>query len=193
MALTDKLTAIANAIRGKTGKEDALTLDQMATEIAGIQTGGGGSSFGENTVTPNFLNLFYALENGTAVTGEFTLANYLPNTETLIFDSGLSEIKGIFFIDADYAYTATGATPEYGAWGLYMTGATGRKDIVTISGLSNFVSASDGNGYTVSYKGFIVRGTYRIDGGALYVTAQYNQNNAYTPFCKGHRYKWVAW
>ena len=37
MALTDKLTAIADAIRGRTGKSDGLTLDQMAAEIAGIQ------------------------------------------------------------------------------------------------------------------------------------------------------------
>lgn len=36
-----KLTAIADAIRGKTGKSDALTLDAMPTEIAGIETGGG--------------------------------------------------------------------------------------------------------------------------------------------------------
>lgn len=41
MALTEKLTAIADAIRGKTGKTEEMTLDQMATEIAGI-TGGGG-------------------------------------------------------------------------------------------------------------------------------------------------------
>lgn len=40
-ALDTKLTAIANAIRGKTGKTDALTLEQMAAAIAGIQTGGG--------------------------------------------------------------------------------------------------------------------------------------------------------
>lgn len=40
MALTDKLTAIADAIRGKTGKSEGLTLEQMATEIAGIQAGG---------------------------------------------------------------------------------------------------------------------------------------------------------
>ena len=40
MALTDKLTAIANAIRNKTGKSDALTLDQMATEIESISAGG---------------------------------------------------------------------------------------------------------------------------------------------------------
>lgn len=41
MALTDKLTTIANAIRSKTGKSDALTLDQMATEIESISAGGG--------------------------------------------------------------------------------------------------------------------------------------------------------
>jgi hypothetical protein len=44
MALIDKLTAIADAIRGKTGKTDGLTLDQMATEIAGIEAGGGGGA-----------------------------------------------------------------------------------------------------------------------------------------------------
>lgn len=40
MALTDKLTAIANAIRSKTGKTNTMTLDQMATEIEGISGGG---------------------------------------------------------------------------------------------------------------------------------------------------------
>lgn len=40
MALIDKLTAIADAIRGKTGKTEEMTLDQMATEIEGIETGG---------------------------------------------------------------------------------------------------------------------------------------------------------
>ena len=42
MALTDKLVAIADAIRGKTGKTEEMTLEQMATAIAGIETGGGG-------------------------------------------------------------------------------------------------------------------------------------------------------
>ena len=42
MALTNKLTAIADAIRGKTGKTEEMTLDQMAIEIAGISGGGGG-------------------------------------------------------------------------------------------------------------------------------------------------------
>lgn len=44
MALTDKLTTIADAIRGKTGGTEALTLDGMATAISGIETGGGDGS-----------------------------------------------------------------------------------------------------------------------------------------------------
>jgi surface protein len=40
MALTDKLTAIADAVREKTGKADEMTLDQMVVEIEDIQTGG---------------------------------------------------------------------------------------------------------------------------------------------------------
>ena len=39
MALTDKLTAIADAIRAKNGGTDKLTLAQMPEKIAAIQTG----------------------------------------------------------------------------------------------------------------------------------------------------------
>lgn len=48
MALINKLTAIADAIRGKTGKTEEMTLDQMVTEIDGIQTGGGGDTTNED-------------------------------------------------------------------------------------------------------------------------------------------------
>lgn len=44
MSVNEKMTAIADAIRGKTGGTEPLTLDQMATEIAGIQVGGGGAA-----------------------------------------------------------------------------------------------------------------------------------------------------
>lgn len=40
MALTDKLTAIGNAIRSKTGETELLTLDAMPAAIQGIETGG---------------------------------------------------------------------------------------------------------------------------------------------------------
>lgn len=41
MALIDKLTAIADAVRAKTGGTELLTLDQMAAAIGGISGGGG--------------------------------------------------------------------------------------------------------------------------------------------------------
>lgn len=41
MALTDKLKAIADAVRAKTGGTELLTLDQMAAAIGGISGGGG--------------------------------------------------------------------------------------------------------------------------------------------------------
>ena len=37
MSVNSKMTAIANAIRGKTGGTNLLTLEQMATEIEGIE------------------------------------------------------------------------------------------------------------------------------------------------------------
>ena len=48
MSVNEKMTAIANAIRGKTGGTDPLTLDQMAEAIAGIESGGGGLPEGMN-------------------------------------------------------------------------------------------------------------------------------------------------
>ena len=52
MALTNKLTAIADAIRTKTGKTDSMTLEQMATEISNISVGTGeGGSTGEVTMS----------------------------------------------------------------------------------------------------------------------------------------------
>ena len=44
MSVNSKMTAIANEIRAKTGKADALTLDQMAVEIAGIETAPNGKN-----------------------------------------------------------------------------------------------------------------------------------------------------
>ena len=44
MALTDKLTAIADAIREKTGSTEAMTLDEMAEGITGLDTSGGSST-----------------------------------------------------------------------------------------------------------------------------------------------------
>lgn len=75
MALTNKLTAIANAIRAKTGKTEPLTLDQMPTEIASI-SGGGGSSSGDGS--PFVIKKVINIGAKVSVTGEkyYTYALY---------------------------------------------------------------------------------------------------------------------
>ena len=67
MALIDKLTNIADAIRGKTGGTDPLTLDAMAEAIAGIETGGGGGSSGGELDTLIDRSITEVYSNATAI------------------------------------------------------------------------------------------------------------------------------
>ena len=72
MALIDKLTAIADAIREKTGKTEGLTLDQMPTEIEGIQSGGGGETM--RNMISEVLSLVPVFDD-TWTTVKFTLTS----------------------------------------------------------------------------------------------------------------------
>ena len=60
MAITDKLTSIANAIRSKTGTTDTMTLDEMNNAIKNIQTGMI-TSDNRCTTIPDYL--FYGCTN----------------------------------------------------------------------------------------------------------------------------------
>ena len=69
MALTDKLKAIANAIRDKTGKTDPLTLDQMPEEISGIVSGEGEDLDTELDEQESLIEQLQAILAGKAVGG----------------------------------------------------------------------------------------------------------------------------
>ena len=60
MSVNEKMTAIANAIREKTGKSELITLDAMPGEIRGIETGGGGADLPEEAfnITGNCQSRF---------------------------------------------------------------------------------------------------------------------------------------
>ncbi len=64
MAITDKLASVADAIRGKTGKAEKMTLEQMPLEIASIVSGGGGLAYdmGEFVLDADVANI--ATSNG---------------------------------------------------------------------------------------------------------------------------------
>ena len=57
MALTDKLTAIADAIRAKGSTTDMLTLDGMVEAINAIETGGGSGGVKPFSVEWLFLRM----------------------------------------------------------------------------------------------------------------------------------------
>lgn len=81
MALTNKLTAIANAIRSKTGGTSQLSLDEMATAIAGIETGGGATEEVEWHQCPESVRNY--LENVTYDQSDYSssqITNYAPTT-----------------------------------------------------------------------------------------------------------------
>ena len=99
MALIDKLTAIANAIRSKTGKSATLTLDEMPTEIASIETGSGGGTEDLNDVLSEQETLIAELKStlrGKAIGGDSGTENnkykcaleYLESTGTQWIDTG---------------------------------------------------------------------------------------------------------
>ena len=55
MALIDKLTAIADAVREKSGGTNALTLEEIVTKIEGIEAGGGGDTTKEDGLVTRTL------------------------------------------------------------------------------------------------------------------------------------------
>lgn len=69
MSVNEKMTAIADAIRAKTGGTAALTLDQMAEEIAGIQGGGGSDG------NYSYYNGFHGLYTKIVTAGANTVSN----------------------------------------------------------------------------------------------------------------------
>jgi hypothetical protein len=96
MALTNKLSAIGNAIREKTGKTDLLTLDQMPEEISSIETGGGDSFYNdfwdiyqENGNRVNYDKAFFTWWDNKAFKPKY---NIKPTQCTAMFQN--SKISG---------------------------------------------------------------------------------------------------
>ena len=75
MVLTDKLTAIANAIRAKINTTQLYTLDEMPTVIGNIPSGGGfnvsATLFVHDVEQQSFI-ISTNIEQNTAVTMEVT-------------------------------------------------------------------------------------------------------------------------
>lgn len=97
MALIEKLNAIGEAIRTKTGKTEKMTLDEMPIEIASIE-GGGGTGGGEENIIEKWISgeavTDINLPNATAIR-----ANLFQN-DTVLTSISMPKVKSI----GDYAF-----------------------------------------------------------------------------------------
>lgn len=81
MALTNKLTAIGNAIRAKNGETALYTLDEMPQKIAAIEGGGGsGSGVIGQLVPEDYQQVLYLQCDGS----QYLISDYYPNGYTQI-------------------------------------------------------------------------------------------------------------
>lgn len=153
----------------------------------------------DNTPIPNIINMFYALEHGTAKTGVYTPATALPNTPTLIFDTELSTVHGLFIADISQDTLNSGTTPENILFA-YVINPISENISASVHNYTYGVvrkttrmnASSDGTS-GVSEGSFVNRGAWEVTDGKFYYTAPYNKNDAYSAFHSGHSYRWVAW
>ena len=89
MALTNKLTAIGNAIRAKNGETALYTLDEMPQKIAAIE-GGGGS--GSSILPSEYKEVEFLQVDGS----QYIITDYYPTRNTNIISRCYSSGNGMY-------------------------------------------------------------------------------------------------
>lgn len=106
MSVVGKLKAIADAIRVKTGSTEAMTMDEMAEAIAGIQTGGGGTYTNEQigALIDRSVTAF-AIPNGVTTIGAYAFHS-CASLQTVTIPDGVTTIGTYAFYGCSSLQTA---------------------------------------------------------------------------------------
>lgn len=100
MSINSAMVAIADAIRSKTGKTGELSLEQMAAEINGMQTGSGdGNNAGAKVyigeVSPYATTGHITVEHGLGTT-DLRICVCIGNDEAIFADGWLRRTAAVF-------------------------------------------------------------------------------------------------
>ena len=193
---------IADAIRGKNGSSDTYTVSQMAQAIDDIPSGGGNIGGLANMVDINnqdyqLAYMLSQMKNGNTVGGTVTWTSAFPNTETLLFDTGLSELHGIMFIGVDQDTNVNSNKIQSAKFAIITVNSDGTFNMFAQS--SSGTPSAPGTAAQLSVANeelkasAPINGTLRISEGKLYYVARYNNNENYQILMKNTQYDWLAW
>lgn len=182
------LTAVADAIRAKGGTSGALAFPGgFVDAVRSIQAGGVNDdlNIGDDTNRYSFEKLFDVIEKNDYVTGTFVLGSFIPQTDTLVFSTGLEVLNGLMIVAKGFPEKTSGTDAL--AFGLWKGTTTEMADHYPYM---SFFGFTQGKGTLGDY----IRGRIMLNGTDVYAFCDNNWNNqSYTPLNPYVNYRWVAW
>lgn len=124
MAINEKMTAIANAIRSKTGGTDKLTLDSMVVAINNISTSSPTELLWSYTGDTQPSGTVIDASTWTLGTDEVLIAVCIPNATSTYADDKFPTFEHVIVQDGYWSFTAPTkrnleAMGKYDDWNVY--------------------------------------------------------------------------
>ena len=162
--------------------------------------GGGGTDIGVESPVANLLSMIYKLNNGTAKTGTFTLAQAIPNTATQIFDAEDTTVTQFAIFEQGEIELDSANNPVQAFMVLWLQSTDVLRRLIvqdTYRNLTQNVQISiippDTDISIETASNYWAYAYWTFEDGVLTVKGQYNRNATYTPFRTNKTYRWVAW
>lgn len=191
------LATVENATKTLQTKGTWVEDDFTLTDVT---QGGGGTDIGVQTPTANLLSMIYELNNGTAKTGTFTLAQTIPNTAVQIFDAEDATVTQFAIFEQGEIELDPNNNPSQAFMVLWLQSTDVLRRMILQDSYRNLtqnvqvsVVSPDTDVSVETGANYLLYANWTFDSGVLTVKGQYNRNAIYTPFRANKTYRWVAW